>query len=77
MISLSCPDNNMSQTEGSNEDIAASLAEAVAEVTRALRIVSSAVDRAEKELQQVRQILASLTVVVALADNLIHKPKRQ
>ena len=67
----------MPQTEGSNEELAASLAEAVAEVTRALRVVSSAVDRAENELQQVRQILASLTVVVALADNLIAKPKSQ
>ena len=67
----------MPQPAGSNEDLAASLAAAVAEVIRALRIVSSAVDRAENELQQARQILASLTVVVALADNLIPKQKRQ
>ena len=62
---------------GSSEELAASLVAAVAEVTRALRVISSAVDRAENELQQVRQILASLTVVVALADNLIAKPKSQ
>ena len=67
----------MPQPAGSKEELAASLAAAVAEVTRALRVVSSAVDRAENELQQARQILASLTVVVALADNLIPKQKRQ
>ena len=67
----------MPQPVGSNEELAASLAAAVAEVTRALRVVSSAIDRAENELQQARQILASLTVVVALADNLIPKQKRQ
>ena len=67
----------MPQPAGFNEELAASLAAAVAEVTRALRVVSSAVDRAENELQQARQILASLTVVVALADNLIPKQKRQ
>ncbi len=67
----------MPQPAGSNEELAASLATAVAEVTQALRVVSSAVDRAENKLQQARQILASLTVVVALADNLIPKQKRQ
>ena len=67
----------MPQQAASNEELAASLAAAVAEVARALRVVSSAVDRAENELQQARQILASLTVVVALADNLMPKQKRQ
>ena len=67
----------MPPPERSSEELAAALVAAVAEVTRALRVISSAVDRAENELQQVRQILASLTVVVALADNLIAKPKSQ
>ena len=55
----------------------AEIAAATSEVSKALAVISTAVNKAVEELQQAQEILASTSVVVALAEDLIAKQKHK
>ena len=61
------------QQAEANADIVA----ATTEISKALAVVTTAVDKAVEELRQAQEILASASAVVALAEDLIVKQKHQ
>ena len=61
------------QQAEANADVVA----ATTEILKALAVVTTAIDKAVEELQQAREILASASAVVALAEDLMVKRKHQ
>ena len=61
------------QQAEANADVVA----ATTEISNALAVVTTAIDKAVEELRQAREILASASVVVALAEDLMVKQKHQ
>ena len=61
------------QQAEANADIVA----ATTEISKALAVVTSAIDKAVEELRQAQEILASASAVVALAEDLMVNQKHQ